>query len=140
MTTEHSTHEHPPPAATPVPIIHYGPVQVDGMVRTQPVSAPESSWATVTVPQAGTGVRPLQLLSNDNRRMRAIVLAIDQDVILANSEAELLMSGNQAAPGGGGYLPKGIPLVIESAQDLWGIGATAAAKVMVHTEMGYPLQ
>lgn len=130
-TTDH------PAASLPVPVALHGPVRITGLVPVQQVTSPEATWTTENAPLFGQAVLPAQLLSNDVRRVRAVIISLDQDIFLANEQEQLQLGPSQAAPAGG-YWPKLVPLVIEDSQDLWAYSAAAAAtRVTVHVEMGY---
>jgi hypothetical protein len=123
----------------PVPVTHDGPIQIANLVHVQQISSPEGTWTTALAPLFGQAVLPVQLLSSDNRRVRAVIISIDQDLYLANEQEQLQLGPSQAAPQGG-YWPKGIPLEVRDAQDLWAYSAAAGpSKVTVHVESGYGL-
>lgn len=95
---------------------------------------PRGTWQVFSAPLAGQGVKPAQLLQSDERRGRAVIISIDQDLFIASTEAELLQGPSQAAPQGG-YWPKQVPLEIKDSDPLYALAvATGASKVTVHAE------
>lgn len=97
---------------------------------------PEETIPRTAVVQA-SGVR--QLLPQDPCRKRAVIMSIDQDVVLCLAKDQASAADNTVASvpqPAGFYLPKLIPLTIESKGLLWVANTSAASptRVSVVTE------
>lgn len=86
-----------------------GEVAVCGPVRTQEL--PRKSGATKTKVVSDT--QYVQLLENDARRGFMLVMSMDAELLFAFSEASM-----QAAPAMSVW-PKGVPLTLPVAAELW---------------------
>lgn len=94
-----------------------------------------STWQTFSAPLLGQGVTPVQLLKSDERRGRAVFFSITQDIIVASTEAELILAAGSASLAGGGYVPKLTEIVVYDGDALYAVSAaTGATNVTVHAE------
>jgi hypothetical protein len=107
------------------PIKDYTPVRVD-------VISPEITSAQTLV-IANTGMSQ-QILGNDPNRKRAVILTLDEPVVLATSRAnadDARNSVNAAGLGASGFvLPVSVPVEIKSRGPLW-IAATSSTATRV---------
>ena len=106
-------------------------------VRTQ---EPEVSGARTVV--VSTGSNPVaQLLGADGNRKRAVLMALDEPVVITNGQAMAYDSrnaGNAAGMTAGGFvLPVNVPFVVESRAECWAAATSSTpTRVSVWTE-GY---
>lgn len=87
---------------------------------------PLGTFTLWSAPLLGQGVKPQQVLTFDERRNRALILSLDQDIYLSTTEAELVLSTGSALPQGG-YWPKLTPLEIKNFQPLYIVSAASGA-------------
>jgi hypothetical protein len=104
-------------------------------VRTQ---EPEISGARTVV--VNTTSNPVaQLLGADGNRKRAVIMALDEPVVVTNGQAQAYDSRNATNAAGlsaGGFvLPVNIPFVVESRGEAWAAATSpTATRVSVWTE------
>lgn len=110
------------------------------IVTPQEFTTHTISLGTGSVTSEGNGID--ELLPQDELRVRATILAIDQDIVICHSKAQAGDPANSAAlvPNPSGfYLPKGIPYLITTTRRLW-VAATNATptRISVSTERRQP--
>lgn len=107
------------------PIHDYVPVRVD-------VIAPEITSAQTLL--ISTAMLSQQILGNDPNRRRAVIMTLDEPVVLATSRAnadDARNTVNAAGLGAGGFvLPVNTPLEVKSRGPLW-IAATSSTLTRV---------
>jgi hypothetical protein len=107
------------------PIADYVPVRVD-------VIAPEITSAQTLI--ISNTQLSQQILGNDPNRRRAVILTLDEPVVLSTSRAnadDARNASNAAGLGASGFvLPVNIPMVIKSRGPLW-IAATSSTPTRV---------
>jgi hypothetical protein len=102
-------------------------VTVEGPTRTQEL--PHKAGAAFTRTLPASPATPTRLLRADHRRARAVLLALDQPVLIAFSGAAA------ADPTTMARWPANVSLVITTATDLYVASVSAAATVTLVTEM-----
>ena len=106
----------------------YDPVKVQ-------LRVPEIASASTIVIAAAAGYRSVQrLVGEDGRRGKAVVMTLDQPVIVCFSRvaADDPRNAVNAAglPAGGFVLPVSVPLPVETASEVW-VAATSATPTRV---------
>lgn len=104
-------------------------------IPTQAERAQETIWRTMSV--AASGIR--QLLPQDPGRYRALIISVDQDIVITEAKELAQETANTATNvpyPQGFYLPKGILVPVESRGLAWvaNTSTTAATRVSVMTE------
>lgn len=101
-------------------------------VKTIDVSASVANAGTVVVPTASYNA--VRVLGFDKNRKRAVVMALDEPVVVATSASQAddpRNAGNTAGQTAGGFvLPVNTPLVIETASEVW-VAATSTTATRV---------
>lgn len=93
-----------------------------------------STWEIFSAPLFAAGAQPVQVLKSDDRRGRALIISLDQDIYVASTEAELLLTPGKAVPEGG-YWPKLLPMELKDSDPLYVLSAaTGSTRVTVHAE------
>lgn len=104
------------------------PVHVDGPVQTQELPPRTSTARTIVVDAVGVGE---ELLAKDPRRGRAIVMALDEGMVIGLTSQDCVLSAGVAP---GLMWPKLVPLEIRGWSRLF-VGAQAnTTKVVVLAE------
>lgn len=102
------------------------PVHETGVVQVQPVPGRVTYFRTFNVGTgAGTGQR---ILDEDPRRATATIIPLDVDIRLAGDKSS-------AESTGGTLLPMGVPLVLNTSDEIWASGANATANISVFAEL-----
>ncbi len=130
------------PGASQIPTM---PVCVTEKVITEPVTPQAFTTHTIllstaTISTEGNGID--ELLPKDELRVRATVLAVDQDIVICHSKAQAGSPSNSVAavPAPEGfYLPKGIAYPLNTTQRVWVAAVSAAAnRISVSAERRQP--
>jgi hypothetical protein len=105
-----------------------GPVPVQGSVRSE--RPRDAVWRTMVF-QAG---QARQLLPQEPQRYRAVIIAVDQPVIICMNKDLATAPDNQFTVEGfptGFWLPAGIAIVVESRALAWAVNPSQAAAAHV---------
>lgn len=104
-----------------------GAVSVTGPVRTQ--ALPRKGGATRTRVVGDT--KAVQLLTADHRRAKVTLMSMDQEMLVAFSEA------STADPSAMSVWPKGVPFPCEATVEVWAQSAVTAqtTRISVTTEL-----
>lgn len=106
--------------ARPVAVSVCGPTQV----RELPAQRP--GYRTEVAVGASVGVR---LLAMEPRRKRAVIIAMDQDIWVAASQA-----GAQAGASGAARIPKGVALEVRHLDEVWACAMTSTSDISIFAE------
>lgn len=107
-------------AARPVGVTVCGPVQT----REVP-AAGHPGYQTASAVGTAVGVR---LLALEPRRKYATLIALDQDIWIATSQA-----GAQAGAGGAMRIPAVVPYVIGHMHEVWACAVTGSTDISIET-------
>lgn len=131
------------PMAQSGPEVNEGPEEISYHVPVEPVSpapgARNGSHYTVVI---STSQNPVQLLlGRDYNRVDAVVIAVDEPVVLAQNQsmAESVNNTNQATVGpvpSGAYIPAGYPVPINHCDEVW-VAATSSSLTRVSVIVSY---
>lgn len=136
------------PMAQSGPEVEEGLEEISYHVPVEPVSpAPGARNGTHFTVVTSTSSNPVtQLLGRDYTRVDAVVIAVDQPVVLAQNQAmaESVNNQNQATIGpipSGSYIPAGYPVPINHCDEVW-IAATSSSlgRVSVIVSLNGPRQ
>lgn len=99
------------------------PVEVQGVTPVIPAGGRTTGFwffeVTATVPQ--------KILGDDPRRTSATILPVDNDIRIASSQSGCL---SNAVP----LIPAGVPVVLNTSDEIWAAGDLTTAQITVLTE------
>lgn len=113
------------------------PVRNKPYFRTETLAAPTAGAQTLSL--STTGVAFTQVLGFDPTRKRAVIMTLDEPVVLSGSNAQAgdpRNATNAAGLSAGGFvLPVNVPFVMQSAAEVWAVATSGTAtRVSVWTE------
>lgn len=108
----------------PMPVI---PVRVEGPVRTAELPARGSGFTTVVV-----GTDGARILTADPRRKSTLLLPVDADIWLGDSQAQVRVptTGDPI----GGFWPAGTPCPLNTCDEVWASASSATTRITVISE------
>lgn len=95
-------------------------VIVKNVVRVDEM--PTRSGGAITVSADDNGVR---VLNRDDRRKVATIISLDQNILIGNSQSDVLNTA------GGAEWPINVPLLITSADEWWAASAVVGATTKI---------
>jgi hypothetical protein len=109
------------------------PVEITHPVTTVATVAQHITCQTIVIASGDTQGGVWALLPLDPLRVRAVILSVDQDVVICHTRPQAQASGNtgSSVPNpSGAYLPKTTMLTLNGTQEMW-VAATSATPTRV---------